>query len=56
MSAAPRFRAPEVERREWPFRLRPPFRFGIVTVTMAARRCCVRASGRVGPGGLGLAR
>jgi hypothetical protein len=30
---APRFRLLEVERREWPFRLRLPFRFGVITVT-----------------------
>ncbi|WP_426958175.1 mandelate racemase [Muricoccus radiodurans] len=31
--SAPRFRLIAVERREWPFRLRLPFRFGIITVT-----------------------
>jgi hypothetical protein len=30
---ATRFRLLEVERREWPFRLRLPFRFGVITVT-----------------------
>ena len=31
--SAPRFRLLAVERREWPFRLRLPFRFGVITVT-----------------------
>ncbi|WP_376098934.1 mandelate racemase [Roseomonas sp. CCTCC AB2023176] len=30
---APRFRLIATERREWPFRLRLPFRFGVITVT-----------------------
>ena len=52
--AAPRFRVLEVERREWPFRLRLPFRFGVVTVTHG-RQAVVRArirdeSGREGWG------
>lgn len=42
MSAAPRFRVLEVERREWPFRLRLPFRFGVATVTHG-RQAVVRA-------------
>ncbi len=42
MNAAPRFRVVEVERREWPFRLRLPFRFGVVTVTHG-RQAVVRA-------------
>ena len=42
MSAAPRFRVLEVERREWPFRLRLPFRFGVVTVTHG-RQAVLRA-------------
>jgi hypothetical protein len=40
--AAPRFRVLEVERREWAFRLRLPFRFGVVTVT-DGRQAVVRA-------------
>jgi hypothetical protein len=52
--AAPRFRVLEVERREWPFRLRLPFRFGVVTVNHG-RQAVVRArirdeSGREGWG------
>ena len=31
--SAPRFAVAEIERREWPFTLRLPFRFGVVTVT-----------------------
>lgn len=42
MSDAPRFRIVEVERREWPFRLRLPFRFGVVTVTHG-RQAVIRA-------------
>jgi len=32
-AAAPRFRIVAIVRREWPFRLRLPFRFGMITVT-----------------------
>ena len=39
---APRFRVVAVERREWPFRLRLPFRFGAATVTHG-RQAVVRA-------------
>ena len=39
---APRFRLLEVERYEWPFRLRMPFRFGVITVTHG-RQAVVRA-------------
>ena len=51
---APRFRVLEVERREWPFRLRLPFRFGVITVTHG-RQAVLRArirdeSGREGWG------
>lgn len=42
MSDAPRFRFVEVERREWPFRLRLPFRFGVITV-VHGRQAVVRA-------------
>ncbi len=42
MSAAPRFRILEAERREWPFRLRLPFRFGGATVTHG-RQAVLRA-------------
>lgn len=31
--SAPRFRILEFERFEWPFKLRMPFRFGVITVT-----------------------
>ncbi|GGG35657.1 mandelate racemase [Caldovatus sediminis] len=41
-AAAPRFRVLAIERREWPFRLRLPFRFGVVTVTHG-RQAVVRA-------------
>ena len=30
---APRFAVTAIERREWPFTLRLPFRFGVITVT-----------------------
>ena len=30
---APRFAITAIERREWPFTLRMPFRFGVITVT-----------------------
>jgi hypothetical protein len=53
-ATAPRFRVLEVERREWPFRLRLPFRFGVVTVThgrQAVARARIRdESGREGWG------
>lgn len=39
---APRFRLLEAERFEWPFRLRLPFRFGVITVTQG-RQAVVRA-------------
>ncbi|MBL6455445.1 mandelate racemase [Belnapia sp. T6] len=50
----PRFRILGIERREWPFRLRLPFRFGVITVT-EGRQAVVRArirdqSGREGWG------
>jgi hypothetical protein len=50
----PRFTILEVERREWPFRLRLPFRFGVITVT-EGRQAVLRArirdeSGREGWG------
>lgn len=40
--SAPRFRILEVERFEWPFRLRMPFRFGVITVTHG-RQAVIRA-------------
>ena len=51
---APRFRILEVERFEWPFKLRMPFRFGVITVTHG-RQAVLRArvateSGREGWG------
>jgi hypothetical protein len=39
---APRFRLVEVQRFEWPFRLRLPFRFGVITVTHG-RQAVIRA-------------
>jgi hypothetical protein len=39
---APRFRLLEVERFEWPFKLRMPFRFGVITVTHG-RQAVLRA-------------
>ncbi|SDE11997.1 enolase-like domain-containing protein [Belnapia rosea] len=39
---APRFRILEIERREWPFTLRLPFRFGVITVT-EGRQAVLRA-------------
>ena len=39
---APRFRLLEVERFEWPFKLRMPFRFGVITVTHG-RQAVIRA-------------
>jgi hypothetical protein len=40
--SAPRFRLIEVQRFEWPFRLRMPFRFGVITVTHG-RQAVIRA-------------
>lgn len=42
MADAPRFRLAETECREWPFRLRMPFRFGVITVTHG-RQAVIRA-------------
>ncbi len=42
MTSAPRFRIVAIERREWPFRLRLPFRFGVITVTHG-RQAVLRA-------------
>jgi len=39
---APRFRLVETQRFEWPFRLRLPFRFGVITVTHG-RQAVLRA-------------
>jgi hypothetical protein len=39
---APRFRLVATERFEWPFRLRLPFRFGVITVTHG-RQAVIRA-------------
>jgi hypothetical protein len=54
--SAPRLALVEVERREWPFRLRLPFRFGVITVTQG-RQAVVRARIRLEDGreGWGLA-
>lgn len=56
MTDAPRFRLLEVDRREWPFRLRLPFRFGVITVTHG-RQAVLRARIRTEDGreGWGLA-
>jgi L-alanine-DL-glutamate epimerase-like enolase superfamily enzyme len=53
---APRFVVPEVERYEWPFTLRIPFRFGVVTVT-EGRQAVVRVRIRLedGRAGWGMA-
>jgi hypothetical protein len=53
---APRFRIVAVERREWPFTLRLPFRFGVITVT-EGRQAVVRARIRLEDGreGWGIA-
>ncbi|WP_431282347.1 mandelate racemase [Humitalea sp. 24SJ18S-53] len=42
MHDAPRFRLVETECREWPFALRMPFRFGVITVT-DGRQAVLRA-------------
>ena len=52
--SAPRFAITAIERREWPFTLRLPFRFGVITVTRG-RQAVLRArirdeSGREGWG------
>ena len=47
---APRFRLLEVERFEWPFKLRMPFRFGVITVTHG-RQAVVRARIAIEGGG-----
>lgn len=39
---APRFRLLETQRFEWPFKLRMPFRFGVITVTHG-RQAVIRA-------------
>ena len=39
---APRFRLVETQRFEWPFKLRMPFRFGVITVTHG-RQAVIRA-------------
>jgi hypothetical protein len=53
---APRFTLVETERFEWPFRLRMPFRFGVITVTHG-RQAVIRARIRLEDGreGWGLA-
>jgi hypothetical protein len=53
-NVAPRFTITAIERREWPFTLRLPFRFGVITVT-EGRQAVVRVrirdeSGREGWG------
>lgn len=42
MADAPRFRLVETACREWPFTLRMPFRFGVITVT-EGRQAVIRA-------------
>lgn len=53
---APRFSILEAERFEWPFRLRLPFRFGVITVTHG-RQAVIRARIRTHDGreGWGIA-
>jgi hypothetical protein len=46
---APKFRLIETQRLEWPFRLRMPFRFGVITVTHG-RQAVVRARIRLEDG------
>jgi hypothetical protein len=46
---APRFALVETQRFEWPFRLRMPFRFGVITVTHG-RQAVVRARIRLEDG------
>lgn len=47
--SAPMFRVVAVERREWPFTLRLPFRFGVITVT-EGRQAVVRVRIRLADG------
>lgn len=49
MTDAPRFRLVEVQRFEWPFTLRLPFRFGVITVTHG-RQAVLRARIRLEDG------
>jgi hypothetical protein len=49
MMSAPRFRLVATERFEWPFRLRLPFRFGVITVTHG-RQAVIRARIRLEDG------
>jgi hypothetical protein len=46
---APRFTLVETQRLEWPFRLRMPFRFGVITVTHG-RQAVIRARIRLDDG------
>jgi hypothetical protein len=46
---APKFRLVETQRFEWPFRLRMPFRFGVITVTHG-RQAVIRARIRLEDG------
>jgi hypothetical protein len=46
---APRFSLVETQRLEWPFRLRMPFRFGVITVTHG-RQAVIRARIRLEDG------
>jgi hypothetical protein len=49
MTTAPRFTLVETQRFEWPFRLRLPFRFGVITVTHG-RQAVIRARIRLEDG------
>jgi hypothetical protein len=49
MTDAPRFTLVETERFEWPFTLRLPFRFGVITVTQG-RQAVLRARIRLDDG------
>ena len=53
---APRFAITAIERREWPFTLRLPFRFGVVTVTQGRQAVVrVRIRDEAGREGWGVA-
>ena len=47
---APRFAVTAIERREWPFTLRLPFRFGVITVTQGRQAVLPGPSGTYSKG------
>ncbi|WP_431271421.1 mandelate racemase [Dankookia sp. P2] len=54
--SAPRFAVTAIERREWPFTLRLPFRFGVITVTEGRQAVLrVRIRDEAGREGWGIA-